>query len=92
MVEQGPEGSDGLAVGVCASGCFLLGCVGSGHGCDGIGAVGSVCQWPLVSARRRPAEMPAGGHENWLWHTFRGAGVARVATEMKPYGRTMAVM
>ena len=27
-----------------------------------------------------------------LWHTFRGAGVARVATEMKPYGRTMAVM
>ena len=32
------------------------------------------------------------GHEKRLWHTFRGAGVARVATEMKPYGRTMAVM
>ncbi len=24
--------------------------------------------------------LPGGGHESWLWHTFRGADVARVAS------------
>ena len=27
-------------------------------------ADGAACQWPFGTARGRPAEMPAGGHEN----------------------------
>jgi len=39
------------------------------------------------TARRRlrscpvaATKLPGGGHENWLWYTFRGADVARVAS------------
>ena len=40
------------------------------------------CQWSFVSARRRPAEMPAGGHENCPVMANRSAHQDSVASAM----------